>query len=210
MGQPFFVNTVAASSATPNPTWLLECRSTPLEVAVIKSNGTTVFGVIKSGVPLGKITASGKYRPCGKQLVNGAQVAVTTIAMLKTDGFFVGDVVTVWDTSGAVALATTRTITAIVAGTSVTISGAAVTVDPGDYVFVEDGSGTARGFLRDGVSTAEQISVTDGSVISADQSGLLVRDAVVDEDQTPFGTALNALIKTDLQTNSNNVDILFQ
>lgn len=178
-------------------------------VQVAASNGTTAFGPILPGTVLGEITASGKYRPCGKQIVNttGSQTVVT---MQSVAGFFVGDTITGYDVSGSTTLFTGRTITAINTATpSITVSGGAITYEAGDYIYVEDGSGKARGYARSGVNTIEGVLPT-GAIDSADQGVSLVYVGVVDEDKADAIIKHNTYIKTDLQTMSNGVQIIFK
>lgn len=181
-------------------------------VQLASGNGTSYFEAILSGTALGKITASGKYRPCGKQIVNGAYGPGVVLPMQSVKGFFIGDVVTIYDVSGATTVATTRTITDIdptANPPTITISGANVSVEVGDYVYVEDGSGTARGYLRAGVFT--QVGVeADGDPIHTDQPGLLVFGATIDEDKADAVIKHNTYIKTDLQTVSNGCWIVYR
>lgn len=183
-------------------------------VQVASGNGTSNFDAVLSGTVIGKITASGKYRPCGKQIVNDAQTSVNTLEMASVEGFFVGDTVAIYDVSGGGILsgASNRNITAIDAAASpptITIDGSAVTTGVGDYVYVNDGSGTARGYLRAGVFT--QIGVdADGAAVHTDQPGLLVFGATVDEDKAGAIITHNTHIKTDLQTVSNGCWIVFR
>jgi hypothetical protein len=178
-------------------------------IQILKGNGTTNFGRIAAGAAMGEITATGKFRPVGKQIVDdtGAQ---TTITMVSVDGFYVGDVVTAYDVSGSTTLATTRTVTGINTGTpSLTISGAAITYDTGDYIYVEDGSATARGFLRDDVFTIDTLDET-GQADAHDKGGLLVYQGVVDEDKADAVIKLNSYIKTDTQTIGNGCLIVYK
>lgn len=161
-----------------------------------KDNGAAspvAFDEVKSGTPMGQITASKKWRPCAKQLVDDAQTSVNEINMASVEHFKVGDVVSVYDVSGATTLATSRNITAIDSASSppsITIDGAAVTTQAGDYVYVEDGSGTCGGVLLDGVDTKNSPEGTD-----ADQPIRVVIDGVVNSAQIP---GYNALIAADL------------
>lgn len=181
-------------------------------VQIASGNGTSNFNAVLSGTVIGKITASGKYRPCGKQIVNGAQSSVTVVEMASVDGFFVGDTINGYDVSGSTTLFTGRTITAIDAAASpptITVSSTAVTYEAGDYIYVNDGSATARGYLRAGVFT--QVGVdADGAAVHTDQPGLLVFGATIDEDKADAIITHNTHIKTDLQTVSNGCWIVFR
>lgn len=76
-------------------------------ILIAKDNGTTGFGLVKAGTPLGKITASGKYRPCAKKRVSVANaVAAATIKVADASAFYVGDVVDVISTAGVAGAAT--------------------------------------------------------------------------------------------------------
>lgn len=178
-------------------------------IQVLKGNGTTNFGRIAAGSAMGEITATGKFRPVGKQVV-GATGSLTTVTMASVAGFFVGDTVTAYDVSGSAALATGRTVTAINTGTpSLTLSGNAITYDTGDYIYVEDGSATARGFLRDDVFTIDTLDET-GQADAHDKGGLLVYQGVVDEDKADAVIKLNSYIKTDTQTIGNGCLIVYK
>ncbi len=66
-------------------------------------------------------------------IVNGNQNAVTTITLESTINFQVGEIVDVYDISGAAYLANARTVTAVDrTNLTVTISGAAINVEDGD------------------------------------------------------------------------------
>lgn len=179
-------------------------------INIAASNGTTGFGPIPGGTYMGKITATGAYRPCGKQIVDGAG-STTTPTFFETKGFYVGDVVSGRDVSGGSDLFTGRTITAINRTTKViTISGAAVAWDTGDYLYVEDGSATARGVLaEDGADTYKGRDI-NGDERFGTTGGTMVYRGVMDETITNANQVLNTHIKTDLQTESNGCHILFR
>lgn len=199
---------IEGSSGNANEVCFLVVEPTE-SVQVIQGNGTTNFGRIAAGTVLGKITASGKYRPVGKQVV-GATGSLTTVTMASVAGFYVGDVVTAYDVSGVTTLATGRTVTAINTATpSLTISGGAITYDTGDYIYVEDGSGTARGYARNEVFTIDSLD-NNGAADAHDKGVALVYRGVVDEDKVDAIIKHNTLIKTDLQTDSNGCNILFR
>ena len=199
---------IEASSGNANEVCFIKVDAQE-SVQVLAGNGTTNFGRIAAGAALGKITATGKYRPVGKQVV-GATGSLTTVTMASVAGFYVGDVVTAYDVSGATTLATTRTITAINTGTpSLTLSGAAITYDTGDYIYVEDGSATARGFNRADLFTIDSLD-NNGQPDAHDKGALLVYEGAVDEDKADAVIKLNTYIKTDLQTVSNGCFIVFR
>ncbi len=199
---------VEASSGNANEVCFIKVDAQE-SVQVLAGNGTTNFGRIAAGAALGKITATGKYRPVGKQVV-GATGSLTTVTMASVKGFYVGDVVTAYDVSGVTTLATGRTITAINTATpSLTLSGGAITYDTGDYIYVEDGSATARGFNRDDIFTIDSLD-NDGAADAHDKGALLVYKGVVDEDKADAVIKLNTYIKTDLQTVGNGCFIVFR
>lgn len=207
-GTVLYRQPVTPSTAEANEVVFIAIDKTE-SIQILKSNGTTAFGSILPGTVLGKITATGKYRPVGKQVV-GATGSLQTVTMASVKGFFVGDTITGYDVSGSTTLFTGRTITAINTSTpSITVSGGAITYDTGDYIYVEDGSATARGYLQSGVNTIEGV-LADGTIDSADQGGALVYEGVVDEDKADAVIKHNTYIKTDLQTPSNGCMILFR
>ena len=55
------------------------------------SNGTTNFGKVSSGTPMGKVTSTGKVRPCGKTQPNADQATVTTLNVNEAENFYIGD-----------------------------------------------------------------------------------------------------------------------
>ncbi|MDP3940609.1 MAG: hypothetical protein Q8R92_21050 [Deltaproteobacteria bacterium] len=70
-------------------------------VTVAKDNGTTGFGQVLAGTPMGRITATGKYRPCAKQAISqGATAAALPVSDAAC--FYVGDAVDVISTLGVV------------------------------------------------------------------------------------------------------------
>ncbi len=199
---------IEASSGNANEVCFIKVDAQE-SVQVLAGNGTTNFGRIAAGAALGKITATGKYRPVGKQVV-GATGSLTTVTMASVKGFYVGDVVTAYDVSGVTTLATGRTITAINTATpSLTLSGGAITYDTGDYIYVEDGSATARGFNRDDIFTIDSLD-ENGAADAHDKGALLVYKGVVDEDKADAVIKLNSYIKTDLQTVGNGCFIVFR
>ena len=202
---------IEGSAGQPNETAFLQIDSQE-SAQIAASNGTTTFDAILSGTPMGKITASSRWRPCGKQIVHGAYGPGVVIPMQSVQGFEVGDVVTVYDVSGSTTLATARTVNSIDAGASpptITISGANVSVDPGDYVFVEDGSGTARGLLRAGVYTLDAVDA-NGVPLHNDQGGLIVFRGVAEDSVVDSKIKLNALIRADLENAANCCQIILK
>lgn len=74
---------------------------------IVKDNGTTGFGAILAGTPMGKVTASGKFRPCGKGVVSaGATSATIALGTDNGQNFYVGDSVNVYSTLGVLGAVT--------------------------------------------------------------------------------------------------------
>lgn len=65
---------------------------------LVHSNGTTEFGKVKGGTPLGKITATSKVRPCGHTFAQAG--ALAAIDVDDASCFFVGDLVDVISEDG--------------------------------------------------------------------------------------------------------------
>ena len=207
-----YSRTTEGSAGHANEVVFRSITTAPTSQIIAHSNGTTGFDALRTGTVLGKITATAKFRPCAKQIVSGTPGSVTVVAMGSVNGFYVGDVVTAWDISGAVALATGRTVTAVdrvASPPTLTISAGAITYAAGDYIFVEDGSGTAVGLLRAGVAFVDGTDAL-GAVRRADQGGLNVFDAVVDEVEAARFTTLNTYIKADLINALNGCTIIFK
>lgn len=68
----------------------------------LKSNGTSGFFKVKGGSPVGKITATGKYRPCGKTRANepAGLTGVHAFTVNEADGLKAGDVGTLYSKLG--------------------------------------------------------------------------------------------------------------
>lgn len=95
------INTIQARTAdTEKGTFLIGDLHTVRSGILAASNGTTNFGLVRGGTPLGEITASKKLRPCGKTTANGAQASVNQVAVNETKGFRTSDVVDVLSTLG--------------------------------------------------------------------------------------------------------------
>lgn len=155
-------------------------------VTCAHDNGTTEFLKIDQGTVLGKITASGKYRPNGFTEVDAAAAVNTLTARSAAGGtaanFFVGDVVTIFDVSGDVALATGRNVTVVDKGTGdITFDGAAVTTEDGDQVYLEDGSEDPVGILiADGIVFADGLDGA-GATVYNDEGGTLMTSGTANE-----------------------------
>lgn len=202
--------TIDPADSVGNYRAILEERSPPRDVLLAKWNGTTQFKVLISGTILAVIISgddAGKYRPCGKQMINGTQAGVTTMLMDSTDGLYVGDAITIWDESGDAAL-TTKTITAIDPGVSITFSGA-VNVSDGDWVYVTNAP-VANGFLSDGGVNFFDGFDSDADPTYADQDFTMCRDALIDETIANARFTLSAQIKLDLLDQANECLFIFQ
>jgi hypothetical protein len=208
---PSYTRTINPENQTPNFTGFLE-KTAPKDIVVASGNGTSYFKAIVAGTIMGKITASSKYRPCGKQVVNGAYGPGVVVPMQSVDGFFVGDTVTIYDVSAGANLVTGRVIQSIDPSASpptITINGANVTVEAGDYMFVQDGSGTARGCIDEQGALTFVGTDADGDPRYEDVGAALVFRGVIDEDKLDAVTNLNAYLKADLIDQLNGCDITF-
>lgn len=190
----------------PNFTGFLSKGAGGVAILVADENNSTageVFGAIPGGTVLGKITAGGAYRPCAKQIVDDAQTDVNEIEMQSVKHFKLGDTVAIYDVSagGILSGASNRNITAIDDTSdppTLTIDGAPVTVAVGDYVYANDGSGTAAGIIDEqGASTFAGLDIN--GLPRYEQAGaVLVFEGVVDEDKLDALNDLNTHIKADL------------
>lgn len=144
---------------------------------------------LKVGMPLGKITASGKYSPVKKTtLASEALSTDTTITVVNVTYFQVGDAI---DVSG-----TNATISSINYATNVITLTAAIGVAKaaGDSVKATDGSGDAVVMLGNEVLFTSYDAST--GVGHKDQLASAFDMARVIEARLPF---INALVKTDLK-----------
>lgn len=205
-----YKRTINAADAPGNYRAILEERGAPEDITLAHSNGTTEFLILLAGVILAKIISGddeGKWRPCGKQMVNGTQVGVTVLLLDSTDGLYVGDAITIWDESAGSAL-TTKTITAIDPGVSITFSGA-VNVSAGDWVYVTNAP-TAGRILNIGGVDFYTGRDADGEPVYEDQDFTGVRDAIIDEDLADARFTLSAQIMLDLLNPANGCEFIFQ
>ncbi len=124
---------------------------------------------IRPGTPLGRITASGLWRPCPRTLVHTSGT-VTALVVDDARAFRVGDVITVGGD-------TTITVTAINYSTN-TLTITSTTVVAGEAVFCEDGSAVCRGILN------ENINLLDEDGVARDKSfGQMIVAGYVDPTQ---------------------------
>jgi hypothetical protein len=215
MGLSYKTVLLASAARAPFTGFLLKDGQESITVAKSNGAGTPVyFGAIEGGTVLGRIAASGKYRPCAKQIVNGAYGPGVVVPMQSVDNFEVGDIVTVFDASDPTTPhATGRAIVAIdrvASPPTLTLAAGNVTVAAGDYIFVEDGSGTARGILdSDGVSTLAGQDA-NGLARYEDADGILVFRGVVDQVKVDAVNKLNSLIIADLVNQGDGADITFR
>lgn len=133
---------------------------TDFGVTVQSGNGTTYYGELPGGTPIGIIAASGLARPCGKTTVKTTGAALTTVEVNEGNNFFIGDVVEFLDGATG-ALIAAKTLTNVVktgATHSVTFAGA-INVTAGDVVHLDPntatmaGAGTAVGALTANLNT---------------------------------------------------------
>lgn len=205
-----YQRTANAADAPGNYRAILEEIRAPEDITLAHSNGTTEFKLLLAGTILALITSgddAGKWRPCGKQMVNGTQAGVTVLLLDSTDGLYVGDAITIWDESGDAAL-TTKTITGVNSGVSITFSGA-VNVSDGDWVYVTNAA-TAGRILNIGGVDFFRGRDTDGDDIYGDVDFTGVRGATIDQDLADARFTLSAQILLDLLNPANGCDFIFQ
>lgn len=214
---PSFKRVIEASNTNP-PFLGFKLKDGSRAVIVAKDNGAATpayFGAVRGGTVMGKITASSKWRPCAKQIVDDAQSSVNTLEMQSVKHFEVGDTVAIYDVSAGSILsgASNRNITAIDASASpptITIDGAAVTVQVGDYVYNNDGSGVGRGVLdEEGVSTLAGQDI-NGLARYEDAEGRVITRGIVDEDLLDAVNDLNTHIIADLINAANGVHFVIE
>lgn len=185
---------VDASSASAGTKWWHQIEDIE-SVVVVKDNGTTSFFKITGGTPLGKITASGKYRPCTKGTLTAGSAASTTVTLGAGVGLFrVGDVVDVIQASDGATLNDDITVNSIDTGAGTMVVSAAVTAAIGDYIQGNDGSQTCVGILEESIQTADGTDA-DGVQLHYDQGARMVTRGVANESQL---VAFNSVIKADL------------
>jgi hypothetical protein len=177
--------------------WGQEVAGRPIVVA--KDNGTTAFGRIVGGTVLGKITASGKYRPCFKGTVNGNQPGVNEILLVagQAANAYVGDAVKVIRPSTGATVYSGKALTVVNKTThKVTIGGAAIDVLDGDLVMLEDGAQTAKRIL-DNTITTTYLNRATGELASEDVSPVKAWP-VADVKSTSYLVGWNAYVAADL------------
>ncbi|MCG8401375.1 MAG: hypothetical protein MJA84_07230 [Firmicutes bacterium] len=114
-------------------------------------DGKTVK-IVPDGMPLGKITASGKYCPLkATKVLSGGGSGVVTCVLEETKNFQVGDAITIG--GHAATIDTVNYDTGAITWTG------ALTIADSDAVICTDGSGVAALIL------AERANVTDGDGI---------------------------------------------
>lgn len=125
---------------------------------------------IRPGTPMGRITASGLWRPCPRTLVNMTGATTTALVVDDARAFKAGDVISVGSDTGI-------TVTAIDYATN-TLTIASTTVADNEAVVVADGSQTCRGFLN------ENINLKDPDGVARDKSfGQMIIFGLLDPNQ---------------------------
>ena len=142
----------SASITAVNPRRNAHGTDTDVGYTVASGNGTSYFGRLPAGTPLGVVAATGLARPCGKSTVNGALIGATTIVVNEAENFYVGDEVSFYDAATG-ALIATKTLTGVdKTAKTVTFTGA-ITVGDGDPVYLTGGAGVCVGVLLSEVNT---------------------------------------------------------
>lgn len=140
-----------------------------------ESNGTTDFGEIQAGTIIGKITASGKVRPCAKTKADGAGAGSSSLTVDDASNFYAGDAVYIAGSDSGETVSSK-------AGNVLTLSGTATWSDD-DEIGVGDGSDTALGVLDRDVATFHPEVDEDGEAQHFEQSCMVVQRGVIDEDE---------------------------
>jgi co-chaperonin GroES (HSP10) len=154
-------------------------------------SGPTYLAYYAGGTPIGRVTASGKGRPCGSTLCLANQVGATVIQVGSAANFAVGDAVTVRDVSAGTSVS--RTVSALSkTATPNTLTLEATTVDVGDTIKLSNGAGTAVGILAEDV---EILSKKGRTASYVERSGRLIRHGVVYESKV---VGFNSEIEDDL------------
>lgn len=167
-------------------------------------NGTTGFGTVEAGTVLGKITSSGKLRPCPKALVSSGASSSTgvTVGAAASKPFFVGDSLTITRPTGTKG---TATLTVSGAGTpdlidieSATADGLAHTValvDPSandqelfTTVTVNPSTGVATIVVSHSTGGAGAITTTVAQVLAQLQSAAVRQYIVATEGDDYSGS----------------------
>jgi len=155
------IDTIEARGvATREPAFVLGPMPDLKSAIMAGTNGTDCFFRIKAGTPLGKITASGKYRPCGKTRVNGAVTGVSAVVVNEHGCFKDGDTVGILSklgVKGAVTIDADGSATADLDIESIEADGLAhaiVLVDPGAASDLQGAS------VIDAVTGVETVTIT--------------------------------------------------
>lgn len=141
-----------APRASVNPRRIDAEREFDLGCTILHELGTETVDEFIGGTPLGKVTASGKYRPCFKTRVSGTQTAVTEVDVDNSLNAYVGDEVEFVSASTGAVIAT-KTLTAVDKTSSThTVSFAgAIDVTDDDVVQLTNGAETCVGILTGNV-----------------------------------------------------------
>lgn len=124
---------------------------------------------LRPGCILAQITASKLWVPCKRTTANGAGSSSASLTVVNATHFKAGDAITIGGTSGV--------ISSISYSSNVITLTAAKTWSDGDAVYVNDGSGIARGILNEFVKLKDE----DG-VARAKSFGQMVVAGLVNPD----------------------------
>lgn len=128
----------------------LICGSGVIDATYAYDGGNTGYErQIRPGTPMGRITASGLWRPCPRTTTTTTGT-VTAAVVVDARAFKVGDVISIGSDTGI-------TISAIDYTTN-TLTIASTTIASGEAVVVADGSQTCRGFLNEFINLWDDVA----------------------------------------------------
>jgi hypothetical protein len=158
-------------------------------VIIAKSNGTTNFDQVLGGTPLGRITASGKYRPCLKAPLAGAIAGANSgdVGAGNAPLIFDADVIDIISKAGVKGAVTMADLDGVGAsGESIDLEGLALDGIPHRVTLVDPG-GASQAFSVDsdyddatGIRTITISLETDGGSLSLTTIREII-DAINDE-----------------------------
>jgi hypothetical protein len=108
---------------------------------------------VRGGFFLGRVTATGKFRPCPRTRVNDSADTAAAFVVDDADSFKAGDEITVGDD-------TALTISSIDYTTNTITVGSSITFADNEPVFCEDGSAAPRGVLRNDLLRLQNVDRT--------------------------------------------------
>lgn len=183
---------VAVSSSTRGTeyTWGPDSMLSKMDIVLLGTNGTTGFGKIVAGTSLGKITASGKYRPCVNTTTNGTGSSATSLVVDEAENIYAGDTIYV-----AASTPFSVVVSAVNKTTKTLTLASAQTWQDAVAVTIADGSSTAVGFLDRDTDTFSYYDSDSAAAVFADKEAVLMFRGVVVEANL---NDMSAAIKTAL------------